>query len=129
MLSQFWLPLVVKFLICLVTVAGVEERSNSALAVLLKDFKLALGKKSPAPDGVRVRAKTGTLNFVSSLAGFVEVRNGRKLSFAIFTADTARRDAIPPAERERPQGAKSWSRRSRQLQKELIRSWAQSFGV
>ncbi|NNF89827.1 MAG: D-alanyl-D-alanine carboxypeptidase [Boseongicola sp.] len=102
-------------------------RANDGIAVLLKDFNLSLDKSRPAPGGVRVRAKTGTLNFVSSLAGFVETRNRRKLSFAIFTGDVARRDAIPQAERERPNGAKSWSRRSRQLQKELIRSWAQSF--
>ena len=70
-----------------------------------------------------MRAKTGTLNFVSSLAGFVTVPGGRDLAFAIFTADTARRDAIPPAERERPPGSKSWARRSRRLQKQLIREW------
>lgn len=98
--------------------------ANALLAPLLKTVNLSLDKKRPAPDGVLVRAKTGTLNFVSSLAGYVNAPGGRTLSFAIFTADTARRDAIPPEARERPAGARSWSRRSRQLQKELIRNWA-----
>ncbi len=100
--------------------------ANTQLAPLLKTVNLSLDKKRPSPDGVEVRAKTGTLNFVSSLAGYVTTQSGRKLSFSIFGADTARRDAIPPEQRERPSGAKGWSRRSRQLQKELIRNWAAS---
>ena len=98
--------------------------ANSHIAPLLKTVNLAVGDKS-APKGVEARAKTGTLNFVSSLAGFVEA-GGKTLCFAILTADTARRDAIPPEQRERPSGARGWSRRSRQLQKELIRNWAAS---
>lgn len=104
-------------------------RENAGLHVLLKSVDLSLDKKRPSPDGVEVRAKTGTLNFVSSLAGFVKTSGGRELSFAIMCADTARRDAIPPEEREQPRGAKSFSRRSRQLQKELIRDWAGRFDV
>ena len=102
-------------------------QANSGIDVLMKDFNLSLDKSRPAPDGVEVRAKTGTLNFVSTLAGFLTTRRGRKLCFAIFSADTERRDAIPPEERERPRGAKGWSARSRQLQKELLRSWAERF--
>lgn len=102
-------------------------RENAGLDVLLKTVDLSLDKKRPSPEGVEVRAKTGTLNFVSSLAGFVKTRSGRKLAFAILTADTERRDAIPPDQRESPSGAKGWSRRSRQLQKELIRGWAERF--
>ena len=97
--------------------------ANTQIAPLLKTVKLNT-KSVAAPKGVLVRAKTGTLNFVSSLAGFVNTRDGRTLCFAILTADTERRDAIPAAMRERPSGAKSWSRRSRTLQKELIRHWA-----
>ncbi len=102
--------------------------ANRELAPMLKTVNLSLDKKHPSPEGVEVHAKTGTLNFVSCLAGYVKSASGRELCFAIMTADTERRDAIPPAERERPPGAKGWSRRSRQLQKELIRGWAEAFG-
>lgn len=102
-------------------------QANAGINVLMKSFDLSLDKSRPNPNGVEVRAKTGTLNFVSSLAGFARTAGGRELCFAIFTADTMRRDAIPPEQRERPQGAKGWSRRSRQLQKELIRGWAARF--
>ena len=100
--------------------------ANSGIAPLLKTVNLPDSKTS-SPKKVLVRAKTGTLNFVSSLAGFVTASNGRDLAFAILTADTARRDAIPPAERERPPGSKSWARRSRNLQKQLIRNWADRY--
>ena len=101
--------------------------ANRQIWPLLKKVNLSLDKKRPAPKGVEVHAKTGTLNFVSALAGFVTPANGRPLCFAIFCADTERRDAIPPQARERPPGAKGWSRRSRQLQKELIRGWASRY--
>jgi D-alanyl-D-alanine carboxypeptidase/D-alanyl-D-alanine-endopeptidase (penicillin-binding protein 4) len=73
--------------------------------------------------GREARAKTGTLNFTSALAGYLPAGN-RRLAFAIFTADTARRDAIPPDQRERPAGARDWAARSRQLQRDLLRTWS-----
>jgi D-alanyl-D-alanine carboxypeptidase/D-alanyl-D-alanine-endopeptidase (penicillin-binding protein 4) len=73
--------------------------------------------------GRTVRAKTGTLNFVSALAGYLPAGN-RRLAFAIFTADTARRDAIPPDERERPPGARTWAGRARDLQRDLLTAWS-----
>ena len=101
--------------------------ANPGIAPLLKTVNLGADKNASNMKNVQVRAKTGTLNFVSSLAGFVNTANGRDLAFSILTADTARRDAIPPAERERPPGSKSWARRSRRLQRDLLRNWAQSY--
>jgi D-alanyl-D-alanine carboxypeptidase/D-alanyl-D-alanine-endopeptidase (penicillin-binding protein 4) len=101
--------------------------ANRQIRPFLKTVNLTLNQGRPAPKGVEVHAKTGTLNYVSSLAGFVTPTNGRPLCFAIFGADTERRDAIPPEARERPPGARNYSRRSRQLQKELIRGWVSRF--
>lgn len=101
--------------------------SNASLAPMLKTVNLSLDKSRPNPDGVTVHAKTGTLNFVSALAGFVATKGGRNLTFAFFSADVARRDAIPPEQRERPPGARGYASRSRQLQKELIREWAAAY--
>jgi len=99
-------------------------RQGGAAAPLLKPVNLSLDRKRPSPDGVTVLAKTGTLNFVSALVGFLRTKGGRDLCFAIYTADLARHDAVPPEARERPPGLQGWLRRSRQLQKELIRAWA-----
>ncbi|EBA07551.1 D-alanyl-D-alanine carboxypeptidase/D-alanyl-D-alanine endopeptidase [Sagittula stellata] len=72
---------------------------------------------------ISVHAKTGTLNFVSGLAGFADLPKGRELAFAIFTADLDRRAALTVEERERPEGASSWNVRAKMLQQALIERW------
>ena len=76
---------------------------------------------------VSVLAKTGTLNFVSGLAGFIRPPAGRELAFAIFSADPARRAALPMEDRESPPGGEAWLKRARRLQGQLISRWADSF--
>lgn len=82
---------------------------------------------------VKVLAKSGTLNFVSGLAGHVvppptSKNGGRELVFAIFSGDPERRDAVPVALREEPEGGKSWTRRARRLQGQLVSRWAGAYG-
>lgn len=72
----------------------------------------------------RVVAKTGTLNFVSGLAGYILPPSGKELTFAIFSADTRRRDALSMSEREQPAGGPQWTRRARNMQAQLISHWA-----
>lgn len=76
---------------------------------------------------VQIRAKTGTLNFVSSLAGFVDLPGGRELCFTVICADTARRDALTKAERERPAGNRAWVRRARALHMAMIDRWSKVY--
>ncbi|MEP3299710.1 MAG: D-alanyl-D-alanine carboxypeptidase/D-alanyl-D-alanine-endopeptidase [Pseudoruegeria sp.] len=78
---------------------------------------------------VKIVAKTGTLNFVSALSGYATTPNGRDLIFAIFTAELDRRAKIGKADRERPEGARSWAARSRRLQQQLIRRWTDVYEV
>ena len=68
-------------------------------------------------------AKTGTLNFVSSLAGFARAPSGRDLAFAIFCADLPRRNALPDPQMERPEGGRTYNRRAKWLQSRLIERW------
>jgi D-alanyl-D-alanine carboxypeptidase/D-alanyl-D-alanine-endopeptidase (penicillin-binding protein 4) len=77
---------------------------------------------------VTVRAKSGTLNFVSGLAGHVSPPRGRELVFAIFSGDPSRRDAVPVAQREEPEGAQAWNKRARRMQGQLISRWAGAYG-
>jgi serine-type D-Ala-D-Ala carboxypeptidase/endopeptidase (penicillin-binding protein 4) len=72
----------------------------------------------------RVAAKTGTLNFVSGLVGYMTTAAGQARVFAIYAADVARRDAVPPGDRENPPGASSWAKRARRMELRLIGSWA-----
>ncbi len=101
-----------------------------ALRGILKEFTLRdANGKVMQNHPVRVDAKTGTLNFVSSLAGWMTAPDGTELVFAIFTGDVARRDAIPDAQKEQPPGGREWVRRSRRLQQQLIERWAAVYGA
>ena len=71
-----------------------------------------------------VVGKSGTMNFVSGLAGFIEPPSGRDLVFAIFSADVARREAVPMTEREGPPGGDASVSRAHLLQARLIKRWA-----
>lgn len=77
----------------------------------------------------KINAKTGTLNFVSSLAGYVSAPDGNVLAFAIFTGDVARRRALSQGEMERPRGGRAWTGRSRFLQHQLINRWVSVYGA
>ena len=72
---------------------------------------------------VQVIGKSGTLNFVSALVGFIEPPGGRDLCFAIFSADVARREAVPMADREDPPGGGAWVGRAHLMQARLISRW------
>ena len=107
----------------------VSQQARSRLLPLLKTIKptdaaLAAG----AHPGMRVRAKTGTLNFVSTLSGYLEVPNQRPLVFAIFCADLPRRSRLSKAQSERPPGGRDWRRRAKALQMALLAQWAQPRG-
>ena len=103
---------------------------NGPLRAVLKDIKLVNSKGKPAPiAGVSVKAKTGTLNFASALSGYIECPNGRRLAFAIFSADMKRRAAISRAQRERPEGGRAWRKRAKAMQQKLLRHWALEYGV
>jgi D-alanyl-D-alanine carboxypeptidase/D-alanyl-D-alanine-endopeptidase (penicillin-binding protein 4) len=106
-------------------VAALVKAQDGPLPGLLKPFALrdASGREQKGHP-VKVAAKTGTLNFVSALTGYIDSPDGRRLAFTVFAADTARRDAVPLAEREEPAGSAAWAKRARNLQSRLIEGWA-----
>jgi serine-type D-Ala-D-Ala carboxypeptidase/endopeptidase (penicillin-binding protein 4) len=110
------------------------EREGRGLKPLLRDVGMK-DDKGKVIEGhpVNVLAKSGTLNFVSGLAGHISppatsAHGGRELVFAIFTGDPARRDAVPVALREEPEGGKAWTKRARTLQGQLVSRWAATYG-
>ncbi|WP_417525479.1 D-alanyl-D-alanine carboxypeptidase/D-alanyl-D-alanine-endopeptidase [Marinovum sp.] len=105
-----------------------EARGAGPLRELMKPIPMRDEKRQIIDDHpVDVDAKTGTLNFVSALAGYATAIDGSELAFAIFTADVPRRDALSMAERERPEGGQVWLTRSRKLQQRLLQRWGQAF--
>lgn len=98
---------------------------GAGLAGLMKEVKF----KDAAGLGIaavpqRAVAKTGTLNFVSALAGYMTTAQGEERAFAIFSGDPARRDAVPDGDQENPPGGSAWLKRARHLQLQLLGGWA-----
>lgn len=77
---------------------------------------------------IKVQAKTGTLNFVSGLAGYMTAADGTDLAFAVFSADKARRAKLSVAQRERPEGGGTYNKRAKRLQQRLIERWGAMYG-
>ncbi|MBI1415810.1 MAG: D-alanyl-D-alanine carboxypeptidase/D-alanyl-D-alanine-endopeptidase [Limimaricola sp.] len=72
----------------------------------------------------RVLAKTGTLNYVSNLAGYMQTSRGKSMAFAIFSADMQARAALGESDNEVPPGVRSWTGRARRLEQTLLRGWS-----
>ncbi|MEZ5867163.1 MAG: D-alanyl-D-alanine carboxypeptidase [Defluviimonas denitrificans] len=103
---------------------------QAGLRGLMKPIPMrdANGKKI-AGSPIRVEAKTGTLNFISTLAGYASAPGGREMAFAIFTGDVARRDAVPDSQKEQVTVASAPSRKwSKRLQQQLIERWSAVYG-
>lgn len=104
-------------------------QARTQLGPLLKQITLRDAKGKPnTRHPLKVVAKTGTLNFASSLAGYVTAPDGRQMAFAIFTADDKRRRVLKKDERERPEGGRAWNRRSKALQQTLLERWGGVYG-
>lgn len=95
--------------------------SKRGLKALMKTIPLRDAKGRKQPSDIAILAKTGTLNFVSNLAGYAQRAGGRELGFAILTGDETRRAATQG--QELPEGVMGWTKRSKRLQQALIEQW------
>lgn len=98
---------------------------RSQLDPIMRDMRLVDANQDIITrNGMSVRAKTGTLNFVSTLAGYVQTQSGRELAFAVFASDMEAREAGKLEGSERPRGARTWNRRARSLQQDILQHLA-----
>ncbi|WP_338050521.1 D-alanyl-D-alanine carboxypeptidase/D-alanyl-D-alanine-endopeptidase [Roseovarius dicentrarchi] len=103
---------------------------HAALHPMLKPFTMRGADGKPDQNHpVSVEAKTGTLHFVSALAGYATGPSGRPMAFAIFTQDEASRAGLETSSEDRPPGASAWNRRAKTLQQSLIERWDAAYGA
>jgi D-alanyl-D-alanine carboxypeptidase/D-alanyl-D-alanine-endopeptidase (penicillin-binding protein 4) len=109
---------------------GLARIHGTGLRPILKPVYLRDDRGRPERDNpIKIDAKTGTLNFVSALAGFLTTPEDRVLAFAILTANTDERAKISRAERERPPGARTWNGRAKRVQRGLLERWGLLYNV
>lgn len=105
-------------------IALVAARKSMGIKPLLKEHPMRTEDRKIIEDHpVKVHAKTGTLNFVSGLGGFIDLPDGTELAFAYFSADLPRRDALSRDQRESPPGGSEYNTRSRRLQERMLERW------
>lgn len=68
----------------------------------------------------RIWAKTGTLEYVSALAGYFFSKSGKTIAFSLFIQDDSPETKLDLDE-------KSWRRRALKLQESLLSDWVKSF--
>lgn len=109
--------------------AMLVARRRAGFAQLLKPIAMRdANRKVIKNHPIKVFAKTGTLNFVSALSGYMTAPDGTQLAFAMICADTNRRRSIKEADKEAPRGGRDWNRRAKALQQKLIERWGSVYG-
>ena len=104
-----------------------RRKAFETLHPILKDVRIVSENREAVPNfNGLVRAKTGTLNFVNSLAGYIRTEKGRNLAFAFFAADLEAREIGKASANERPRGASTYANRARWLQQQLVQYWAKA---
>ncbi len=93
---------------------------------LLRPYYVGGGRRERHfPKHVKVLAKTGTINYVRALAGYLTSRSKRRLVFALFISDyRAREVAAKGGAKYKPMYVRRWMWRTRQLQRGIVRRWA-----
>ena len=109
-----------------VTAAGMARALGTlgpkvGLPGFLKEMRIEAAADRAAPQ--RVVAKTGTLDFVSGLVGYLTTATGQERVFAIYAADLPRHDAVTLAQAEAPPGLSAWLGRARRMQTQLLQVW------
>ena len=100
------------------------EGPDSPLRPILRRIAMRDGDNNRMEDfPIVVRAKTGTLNFVSALSGYIKASDGTDLVFAIFAANLERRARGKASGDEVPEGSIAWNRRAKRLQQVLVQRW------
>ncbi|MEM8842491.1 MAG: D-alanyl-D-alanine carboxypeptidase/D-alanyl-D-alanine-endopeptidase [Pseudomonadota bacterium] len=96
---------------------GTHPRLPGPAPAYLKTHNVATKKDKLDYKNLDVVAKTGTMDYIRGLAGYIATPGGKRLAFAIFSNDLDRRDGGVRRVNRR------WLGRARGLEGKLIRNW------
>ena len=119
--------------VSLVDHSGLNDQSTisaKSMVNILRDSRMQIQikpllKKIPyrRKKGQKIFGKTGTLHYVSALAGYIDNSKGRNLAFSIFVSDMRKRRNLENHQKENPRGSTSWMNSARYFQRLLINRW------
>jgi D-alanyl-D-alanine carboxypeptidase/D-alanyl-D-alanine-endopeptidase (penicillin-binding protein 4) len=79
----------------------------------------------------RIWAKTGSLSYVVSLAGYLQSQSGKRLMFSIMSLQKGERERIEqifqPLDRSETQKISHWRQKAYRFQNELILKWVRKY--
>ena len=107
--------------------AARQRFGEGAYRDLLRRFPIG-GDTDTAKDGKAAAiAKTGTINFSRSVAGYLHTTGGRDLIFAVFVSDYKTREVAAKngGSGAEPANVRGWMSRARELQRSVVRRWAE----
>ncbi|MDT8346135.1 MAG: D-alanyl-D-alanine carboxypeptidase/D-alanyl-D-alanine-endopeptidase, partial [Thermohalobaculum sp.] len=94
-----------------------NPRLPGGIARLLRPYSIAAKEDGAAFRDLTIVAKTGTMDFVRGLAGYIVTPKGKRLAFAVFANDIDRRTGgVTRIDR-------AWMGRARGFEKALLRRW------
>jgi D-alanyl-D-alanine carboxypeptidase/D-alanyl-D-alanine-endopeptidase (penicillin-binding protein 4) len=94
-----------------------HPRLPGGIADMLQDYNVTAKTIDLDYSHLDIAAKTGTMDYIRGLAGFIATPSGRRLVFAIFSNDLGRRQ--PEVTRIN----RRWMARARVFERSLIRNW------
>ncbi len=109
------------------------DRREYMTLLPVSGWKGSLQKRLDKPaTAFRVWAKTGSINYTSSLAGYLFTNSGRKLVFSLFISDFDRRAALDrennvSLKKKMEAGAYRWSEDSGKLIDSLVTHWIENY--
>ncbi len=89
---------------------------------LLRDYNVAAKRVDIDYRALEIAAKTGTMDYVRGLAGYIGTPSGRRLAFAVFSNDLEKRE---PGVRHID---RHWMARARAFERALVRNWVLATG-
>ena len=89
---------------------------------LMNDYSVAAEGIDIDYDRLQIAAKTGTMDYVRGLAGYIATPSGRRLAFAVFSNDLDRRR---PGTRRID---RRWMAHARVFERALLRNWVLATG-
>ena len=98
----------------------------------ISGYKGSLSNRLSLPKvALRVRAKTGSMNYINSLVGFVRTKSQRRLIFAIMTRNLKARQRIDqildPLSDEELNKIEHWHKVARNTQDQLLSQWIAAY--